>query len=260
MNGRSVALDWPKGCFSIDWDRTAGPSHLRTLPASAVVAYPMDGRVQANCHKEPKVWPIPCQDQWRNFLRRICSWRIPPNWNKADWFEEICAVAMAAACEAELSFDRSRGISLVVFVRSRVLARTLTRYRQEWKFAHRCVGQKLEEGNGDITAGTLDYIIGANHEPYAHDAVLEALARLNERQRFVIEQLFWLERTEVEIGLKLGISQRSVSKRKLAALRALREEVGDATEHGSRPSQFHIRRNIARRINNNALLGFQIPQ
>jgi len=139
-----------------------------------------------------------------------------------DWFEEISAVAISAAYEAELAFDSSRGVPLAVFVSSRVLARSLTRYRQEWSFAHHCVCSNLEEERNMLATG-LDFHICATHEGHACDAMLEALARLDESKRFVIEQLFWLNRTEAEIGLELGISQRAVSKRKTAALRALSE-------------------------------------
>jgi len=50
-----------------------------------------------------------------------------------------------------------------------------------------------------------------------------ALSQLSERERFVIEQLFWDGWTEAEIAQELGISQQMVSKIKGKALRKLRE-------------------------------------
>src|SRR5262245_16001324 len=70
-------------------------------------------------------------------LGRVRSWRIPPTWSYKDWVEEISAVAICEAYTAESLFDPSQSIPLQVFVRSRVLARALSRYRQEWAFARR---------------------------------------------------------------------------------------------------------------------------
>ena len=50
-----------------------------------------------------------------------------------------------------------------------------------------------------------------------------ALSQLSERERFVIEQLFWDGWTEAEIAQELGISQQMVSKIKGKTLRKLRE-------------------------------------
>ena len=48
------------------------------------------------------------------------------------------AEANAAAWEAGLDFDPTRGVPLPAFVHGRVLARALTRYRREWSYARRC--------------------------------------------------------------------------------------------------------------------------
>lgn len=45
-------------------------------------------------------------------LKRIRSWRVPPNWSRGDWFEELAAVATAAAWQAICDFDPERGVPL----------------------------------------------------------------------------------------------------------------------------------------------------
>ena len=68
-------------------------------------------------------------------LRQIYNWRVPPNWSRRDWHEEMKAEAIAAAWEAEHDFDPTRGVPLPAFVHQRVLARALTRHRREWAYA-----------------------------------------------------------------------------------------------------------------------------
>ena len=48
-------------------------------------------------------------------VKRIRSWRVPPNWSRSDWFEELTAVGTAAAWQAVREFDPERGIPLAGF-------------------------------------------------------------------------------------------------------------------------------------------------
>jgi len=50
-----------------------------------------------------------------------------------------------------------------------------------------------------------------------------ALERLSERERQVIKQLYWDEKTEAEIAHELGISQQAISKTKQKAIQKLKE-------------------------------------
>ena len=165
--------------------------------------------------------PLCCADELRANLQRIYSWRIPPNWSPTDWRQEIGAVAVIAAWEAEQVFDPSYGIPVNAFVRSRVLACALARYRKEWAFATRCVfnrGPEEDEASGGRADRFLAHEVESNP---ACEALMEALAGIAPPRRALIRQLFWEERTEAEIGRDQGISQRAVSKRKQAALRSL---------------------------------------
>ena len=90
-----------------------------------------------------------CAAEVDTCLRRICSWRVPPNWSSADWLEEVRAVAIGEAWKAQCEFDFSRGVSLNDFVHSRMLSRVLARYRQEWSYGLHCLRRGMEEDEDD---------------------------------------------------------------------------------------------------------------
>src|SRR5437762_1315758 len=68
-------------------------------------------------------------------LKRTRSWRVPPNWSRDDWLEELAAVATAAAWQALCDFDPDRGVPLAGFGYCRIISRCLARYRKEWRYA-----------------------------------------------------------------------------------------------------------------------------
>src|SRR5437773_11668878 len=67
-------------------------------------------------------------------FKRIRSWRVPPNWSRGDWFEELTAVATAAAWQAVCEFDPERGVPLAAFGYCRMMTRCLARYRNELRY------------------------------------------------------------------------------------------------------------------------------
>ncbi len=150
-------------------------------------------------------------------LRRARSWRVPPNWSALDWYEELRAVALAAAWQAEQDHDPSRGVPLAGFVCCRVKAQALTRYRQEWRYALRVTPAETE---------MIETLAGAEPSARRAGAAFEvvgwALGLLPEPERWLLEQLFWQHRTEASIAAELHISQPAVNKRKRAALLHLR--------------------------------------
>lgn len=156
-------------------------------------------------------------------MRRICGWRVPPNWSQRQWHEEIEGHALAAACEAQTVYDPARGVPFGAFIYQRVMARVLTRYRQEWSYARRCVCELGAEG-GECPECT------APAQPELGD-LEEAVASLSAPQRWLVDQIFWRERTESAVAAVLGLSQRAVSKRKQAVLGVLRHWLEDRENH-----------------------------
>ena len=157
-------------------------------------------------------WSILLERYLRAPMRRIFGWRTPLHWSDRDWREELRAVCAAAAWQAVCEYDASRGILRAAFIARRVFTRALTRYRQEWRYAIRCVPE------ADVEA-----FASSEHEPSSvlHESLHSALATLPQSDRWLIDQLFWKGRKETEVASALGISQPGVSKRRRAALRKL---------------------------------------
>jgi RNA polymerase sigma factor (sigma-70 family) len=155
--------------------------------------------------------------------RRIRSWRVPPRWSPADWFEEIEQIEAIAAWQAECDYDRFGGIAFAAFVYQRVMARSLTRYRQEWNYALHCVSETECEGDEDGCEHLQAFgrVPAHSENQAACLALRDALAALSEPHRQVIHLLFWGDSSEVGVAQLLNINQSTVNRRKAVALREL---------------------------------------
>lgn len=149
-----------------------------------------------------------------NCIRRISHWRVPPNWSAADWFEEVRAQTAAILCQSDDEFDPDRHVPGDAFKYQRIIAGMLTHYRREWRFALRFRPVESEEYPERDTGESGDAMADT-------DALREAMARLPELDRWLLEQIFWEERSEAEIAQQMEMSQQAVSKRKRAALKTL---------------------------------------
>lgn len=142
-------------------------------------------------------------------LRRISQWCLPPNYSRLEWIEEMRALGNAAAWQAANDYDPARGVPLSAFVRQRVMSDALTRYRQEWRYAFHCAAPRAA-GASETAGSTIS------------DEIRCALADLPENDLWLIEQLFFEQRTEADMARSLGISQQAVSKRKHSTIAFLR--------------------------------------
>jgi RNA polymerase sigma factor (sigma-70 family) len=175
--------------------------------ASGALSRPMNGWLEHYIKDWPRIWSI-CTG-------RTHSWRVPPRWSVSDWWEEIDAESIAAACHAIRIFDPNRGPTLNSFVYHQILASALTRYRQEWTYALR---YGLSSSEDPSHPGTDDQLAIEQDE----DQLKRLMTRLPEADRRLLERLFWEGRTETEIASGLGITQQAVSKRKRKILTELR--------------------------------------
>lgn len=154
------------------------------------------------------------EEEWqvavRCCLRRVATWKTPPNWSHRDWMEEMHAEAEAAGWQAFCEHDGSVVCTLFQFVYQRSLNACLQRYRQEWRYVLHC-------------PVTLDVI--ERCEPYPTD-LYAALDSLPESDRQLVHQLYWGRYTETELAQQQGVSVQAISKRKRAALRKLRGMIG----------------------------------
>jgi RNA polymerase sigma factor (sigma-70 family) len=161
----------------------------------------------------------------RDLFRKIRCWRVPANWSRTDWFDEIHAVATEAAWRAAGEFDPLRGIAFEKFASLRVLHGALARSRQEWNFSSHFL-PILPEAGLDLERIQCE---GSGLEPPpapeqgpAGVSINEALDRLPEQLRSVVVQLFWYGISEAEVAANLRLSQSAVSQRKQLAMAALR--------------------------------------
>jgi RNA polymerase sigma factor (sigma-70 family) len=193
----------------------SGANPGRASFASVALSQSMNGWLKNRLPNWPKVWAA-C-------LGRTHSWRVPPRWNHSDWWEEIDAESIAAACHAIRIFDPNRGPTLGSFVYHQILASALSRYRQEWTYAVR-YGVSATEDVG-ITPPDERFALEQEREE-----LKQTLTMLPEADRSLIQDLFWQGCTETEVASGLGISQQAVSKRKRRILNELRESFPDEGE------------------------------
>jgi DNA-directed RNA polymerase specialized sigma subunit len=120
-------------------------------------------------------------------------------------------------------------VPLEAFVYQRVIARVLTRHRQEWNYALRFASNNDSEKDEDIDSSSsrnrsdaVD-LTQSENQGAIYDELKRAIASLSESNRWLITQLFWNEQTEVDIAHALGIGRRAVNKRKHTILRWLHE-------------------------------------
>jgi len=152
-------------------------------------------------------------------LRRITTWRTPPNWSRREWVEEMRSVVDSAAIQAESLYNSSYGCTVTEFLYGRILAAALTRHRQEWAFGCRCA-PLAETQNLTASVNLPDGFRFASPP-----AVEEAIADLPAESRTLVRLLFWDKETEADIASMLGVSQQAVSKRKRTILRRLNQRL-----------------------------------
>jgi RNA polymerase sigma factor (sigma-70 family) len=166
-------------------------------------------------------------------LKRIRSWRVPPNWSRRDWLEELAAVAAAALWQALCDFEPDRGVPLAGFGYCRIISRCLARYRKEWRYALHLVASDSREEESttfehpELTASSAVPINGTHR---SSDDLGGAIGALPAKQRRLIEQLFWEERTETEVANTMNINQSTVNRRKRTILKGLRMKLCDCDE------------------------------
>jgi RNA polymerase sigma factor (sigma-70 family) len=163
-------------------------------------------------------------------LHQARQWRCPLHWDGKEWQKELDAIAQAAAFEACFYFDEQRGMTLETFVFWQVLTVLRDFHRQEWAyFAFHCrhftrASDEGEAGEGNESAEVCEEVATEGLErEWRRYLICWALERLSERERQVINRLYWDGRTEAEIAHELGISRQAVSKIKQKAIQKLRK-------------------------------------
>jgi RNA polymerase sigma factor (sigma-70 family) len=180
-------------------------------------------------------------------FKRVRSWRVPPNWSRGDWFEELAAVGMAAAWHAVCEFDPERGVPLAGFGYCRMMTRCLSRYRKEWRYALHLVASDSREketttsNHTDLAASSAARADGTY---CSNDDLRGAVGALSREQQRLIEQLFWEERTETEVADAMGTNQSTINRRKQAILHGLRMKLRDRNKFQNSLHKDAVRCNV----------------
>ena len=156
-------------------------------------------------------------------LNRAKLWRCPVHWQPDDWQEELLAIAWAAFWEGI-----SNGIKSDAELQRFIMASLMRRYRDEWNYGIRWV-TSLSENRESEEQEDVEHSF-AEAEQYENEKestwlkmiVWDALMRLPEDERYLIERQFWDGATETELARELGISQPAVHKRLKRTLKRLR--------------------------------------
>ncbi len=143
-------------------------------------------------------------------LGRARHWRVPGNWAKAQWAEEISAEAELAA----VAFTPKNAVELPVQTRQQSVIQNhlLQRYRQEWCFNRHCGGQVIAEPVAAPVQSQRDSNAAR---------IQQALAALPASDRELITQLYWEKQTETQIALEAGVSVPAICKRRQRILQRL---------------------------------------
>jgi DNA-directed RNA polymerase specialized sigma24 family protein len=155
---------------------------------------------------------------WAVSASRIHGWRVPPHWSPRDWWEEIDAESLAAACQAVRVFDPTRGMCLSNFAYHQILAKAMARYRTEWSFALRV---------GRVWAG-IDLPEESMSTPLdveTQERLLASVTGLTRTDRRLLERLFWDGQSEEAVAKELGITKQAINKRKWKILLGLRRSI-----------------------------------
>ena len=193
-------------------------------------------------------------------LKRTRSWRVPPNWSRGDWFEELTAVGTAAVWQAVCEFDPARGVPLGGFGYCRMMTRCLSHYRKEWRYAlhlvasDSCENETTTFKHSSLAASSAAKANGAHD---TSDDLRGAIGALPDEERRLIEQLFWEERTETEVANAMGTNQSTINRRKQAILNGLRLKLLDRNEFQNFLHKHSVRCNLHnwRAASRNAALG-----
>ncbi len=174
---------------------------------------------------------VSCPNGWQNWiegcLQEVRQWGTPPNWSEADWQEELNSVAMLATWVAVCTYNPQHHVNTEQFVKGRIKAALLQRYREEWRFAIRCcystsiLNSADEEDKSLLFEEIPDSIDKTAF--WWHIEVRDVLSRLPPEEHYLLERLFIDGATEGEIAEELNIRQPTVNRWRKEVLQKLRK-------------------------------------
>ncbi len=182
----------------------------------------------------------------RRAVRRLQPSCPPPNWNNADWRDELLHEAILAGLEAERDFDASQGVSLEQFAYHRICAHLKTFCNREWRYQRVVVAFPNDEETGEV----WEPEDGQSEEAYRQveaRMVVEYLQSQLEAWEYQLWTWVGQGRSYRWIGEQLGISHTMARKRwqqLQAKLQALMENPREKSEF--QVSKRHLGSNLSK--------------
>jgi RNA polymerase sigma factor (sigma-70 family) len=168
--------------------------------------------------------PKPLQDAVHDAVA-ACKPQNAPRPYGGDWLEELYSEAIAAAWEAQQSYDPNKGCSLYGWG-LRVIGQRLQGFCDRvWNAARHECDYPCDEETGEEMEFPDEQASEEMELSVVYGEIREALMRLNEAERQLIEWHYGDEALSVrEIAARLGVSKSVAHKRLQRAIVRLRSE------------------------------------
>ena len=128
---------------------------------------------------------------------------------------------IASACHAIRTFDADSGFSLAHFVCSKIVVSAMSRYRKEWNYAFRCSNPRVPR----MDHGALNSFDESLFTEERVKKLARLLTGLPEKDRRLIQRLYWDGQTQTDVAVRDGVSPQAVNHQKQKILRALRYRI-----------------------------------
>jgi RNA polymerase sigma factor (sigma-70 family) len=165
----------------------------------------------------------------RRAVRRLQPSCPPPNWNNADWRDELLHEAILAGLEAERDFDASQGVSLESFAYHRICAHLKTFCNREWRYQRAVVAFPNDEETGEVWEPEDEQSEEAYRQVEAR-MVVEYLRGQLEEWEYQLWSWVGQGRSYRWIGEQLGISHTMARKRWRQLQAKLQALMGNSSE------------------------------
>lgn len=157
--------------------------------------------------------------KYRPLIRAIvashCRRRLPTGVDRADLEQE----AARQLCELVHDYEPERGVVLTQYLRVNL----------RWRVSNYLRAERRRAGHLPIEAASVETIVDGSvrfpSDGVLHPRLARALSHLSPRQRGVIAELYWRERSVGEISRELGLSHQRVSAIRRHAEARLRDEL-----------------------------------
>jgi len=150
-------------------------------------------------------------------------------------FDEAISAGSLGLVKAANTFDESKGFKFATYAARCIYNEILMELRRNRK-QPQCFSLTQESENGEFDITEVFESL-AHHDHYRFEDYEErrdlrdAVARLGERDRQIIEMRYYQEKTQTEIAAAIGVSQSYICRLERRILKQLRRELHETSQH-----------------------------